>query len=160
MNNSFLSSVLRFGSISMILFRNFSRTMSKSSHSVRKCNSCSTLFSHLVHTLSSRSIFFNRPVFIARSWFPHLNLHIFLRFSLFFITRRYGSIEKSCLTRLSVRSLLPPLWLVLVFLPLVDVKFFLTSEEIGFESLSLKNFVNLSRSTFLQCRASLPVDVA
>ena len=30
MNNSFLSSVLRFGSISMISLRNFSRTMSKS----------------------------------------------------------------------------------------------------------------------------------
>ena len=57
MNNSFLSSVLRFGSISMISFRNFSRTMSKSSHSVRKCNSSSTLFSHLVHALSSKGIF-------------------------------------------------------------------------------------------------------
>ena len=57
MNNNFLSSVLRFGSIFMMSFRNFSRTMSKSSHSVRKCNSSSTLFSHLVHTLSSRGIF-------------------------------------------------------------------------------------------------------
>ena len=100
MNNSFLSSVLRFGSISSISVRNFSRTISNRSHSVRKCNSSSTLFLHLVHTLSSRGIFLNRPVSIARSWFPHLNLHIFLQFSLFFITRRYGSIEKSCLTRL------------------------------------------------------------
>ena len=90
MNNSFLSSVLRFGSISMISFRNFSRTMSKSSHSVRRCNSSSTLFSHLVHTLSSRGIVLNCPVSIARSWFPHLSLHIFLRF--FYFLSREGTV--------------------------------------------------------------------